>query len=120
MPQWPAQGVGRTVEICPISGRSLQAGPSSPHHRWVPDPELRKRVAASTGLSEPAADRVIDDVLAYYREAVEDYVRRRHTELQLYGTRNAEAFQRIGGELRARLVAAPELTERQLRRIVYG
>lgn len=99
----------------------MLANPSkNPHHQVVPEPELSQRISASTGLSDPEAERVIDDVLAYYHEPVDDYVRRRHAELQLYGIRNAQAFGRIAGELRARVVAAPELTERQLRRIVYG
>lgn len=92
----------------------------TPHHQEVPDPELSQRISASTGLSDREAQRVIDDVLAYFREPVDDYIRRRHAELQLYGIRNAQAFGRIAGELRARVVAAPVLTERQLRRIVYG
>lgn len=84
------------------------------------DPELVARVAGSAGLSEAEAARVIGDVLAHFREPVEDYVRRRHAELQLYGTRNAEAFRVIRTELEQRLVAAPHLSERQLRRLIYG
>lgn len=59
-------------------------------------------------------------MVAYYREPVEEVVRSRHRTLQTYGTRNPEAFALIAGELRRRVVAAPELSERQLRRIVYG
>jgi hypothetical protein len=86
----------------------------------VPDPELISRIAGSSGLSESEAARVIGDVLAHYAEPLEDYVRRRHTHLQLYGARNAEIFRIIQRELVERLVAAPALTERQLRRIIYG
>mgnify|MGYP003529913892 CR=1 FL=1 len=63
---------------------------------------------------------VVDDVLAWYREPVEEYVRRRHAHFQLHGVRNPEAFRLIAGELRERLVAPPELSERQLRRMIYG
>lgn len=84
------------------------------------DPELTARIAATTGLTDAEAQRVIDDVLAFYAEPVDAFVRRRHSELQLTGTRNAQAFARIAGELRDRLVGAPDLSERQLRRIVYG
>jgi hypothetical protein len=61
----------------------------------------------------------VEDVLAWYREPVEDYVRRRHAHYQLYGKRNAEIFKLIAAELNTRLVAAPALSERQLRRIIY-
>jgi hypothetical protein len=40
--------------------------------------------------------------------------------LRSNGKRNSEIFALIAGELGDRLVAAPELSERQLRRIVYG
>ena len=84
------------------------------------DAELVDHVVATTGLSPEVAERVVEDVLAYHAEPVADYVRRRHAELKTYGARNPEVFSRIGEELRHRVVAAPDLTERQLRRLVYG
>ncbi|UOX89213.1 hypothetical protein MUY14_00775 [Amycolatopsis sp. FBCC-B4732] len=86
----------------------------------VPDTEIVDRVAASTGLPPGVAARVVDDVLAFYRTPTEAYVRRRHTELQAEGRKNPEIFPLIAAELRGRLVAAPALSERQLRRIVYS
>lgn len=86
----------------------------------MPDADLVARVAASTGLRPSEAARVIDDVVAYYAEPTEDYVRRRHDELQTYGLKNAAIFEQISTELSGRVVAAPVLSLRQLRRIVYG
>jgi hypothetical protein len=84
------------------------------------DPELIDRVAGSAGLTPAEAARVVQDVLAWYREPVEDYVRRRHAHHHLYGRRNPETFELIAAELAGRVVAAPPLSQRQLRRIVYG
>lgn len=84
------------------------------------DAELIGRIAASTGLSAGEAARVVADVVGWYREPVEDYVRRRHASLRIYGKKNQEIFALIAAELAQRLVAAPGLSERQLRRIVYG
>ncbi|WP_208542842.1 hypothetical protein [Nocardioides euryhalodurans] len=84
------------------------------------DPDLVDHVAATTGLSPAVAARVVEDVLAFQAEPVADYVRRRHAHLKTYGLRNPEIFARISEELGQRLVAAPELSERQLRRLVYG
>jgi exonuclease VII large subunit len=81
---------------------------------------LIDRVTDSTGLTPGEAARVVEDVLAWYREPVEDYVRRRHAHHQLYGKRNPEIFALIADELADRAVAAPTMSERQLRRIVYG
>jgi hypothetical protein len=84
------------------------------------DRTLVERVVTSTGLTTGEAARLVEDVVAYYAETVDDYVRRRHRELQTYGTKNPEIFARIAAELADRVVAAPDLSERQLRRIVYG
>lgn len=84
------------------------------------DRELLSHLVATTGLSEAEVSRVVEDVMAYLSEPVEEYVRRRHAELKTYGAKNAQIFERIAAELAERVVAAPVLTERQLRRIVYG
>ncbi|WUP82305.1 hypothetical protein OHB01_36240 [Microbispora hainanensis] len=63
---------------------------------------------------------MVADVLAYFGEPAEEYVRRRHGELKSRGLTNDQIFPRISAELAGRRVAAPELTLRQLRRIVYG
>lgn len=83
-------------------------------------PDLVDHLTATTGLDRAVVRRVVEDVLAFHAEPVADYVRRRHAELRTYGARNPEIFARIAEELRRRVVAAPELSERQLRRLVYG
>jgi len=85
-----------------------------------PDPALVERIVASTGLSPAEAARVVEDVVAFHAESVEDFVRRRHAHLKTYGAKNDEIFTRIAEELAGRVVAAPELTARQLRRLIYG
>ncbi|PZF79563.1 hypothetical protein [Jiangella anatolica] len=82
--------------------------------------DLVEQIVRTTGLSPGEARRVVADVAAYFSEPVEDYVRRRHHELQLRGGKNDEIFERIQAELAHRPVRAPELSARQLRRIVYG
>ncbi|MEU7056221.1 hypothetical protein [Streptomyces sp. NPDC046197] len=82
--------------------------------------ELLDHLARSTSLTRGEALRVIQDVLAYFDETTEEYVRRRHRELQAQGLVNATIFERIEADLKYRAVAPPELSLRQLRRIVYG
>ena len=84
------------------------------------DPVLVAHLVGSTGLSASEAARVVEDVVAFHAEPVEAFVRRRHGELKTYGAKNPEIFARIADELASRVVAAPPLTERQLRRLVYG
>ena len=88
----------------------------------MPDPfpqDLVRYLAASTGLPQATAVRVIADVAAYYNETIEEFVRRRHGELQRRQRKNEEIWPLIAAELAERRFAAPGLSERQLRRIVY-
>ncbi|GAA1523808.1 hypothetical protein GCM10009678_01290 [Actinomadura kijaniata] len=82
--------------------------------------DLIDHLTRTSPLSAGEAARVVADVLAYFGEPVEVFVRRRHAELQARGLTNAEIFRRVAAELAARRVAPPQLSERQLRRIVYG
>ena len=86
----------------------------------MPDPALVVHVLATTSLTEGEAARVIDDVVAFHAQGVEEFVRVRHVRLKAYGAKNPEIFAQIATELGTRVFAAPTLTERQLRRIVYG
>jgi hypothetical protein len=64
--------------------------------------------------------RVVADVLSYFSEPADAFVRRRHRELQADGLANAEIFTKIAEELAGRRVVAATLSARQLRRLVYG
>ena len=82
--------------------------------------DLVRYLAASTGLPQPTTIRVVADINAYYNVTVEEYVRRRHAELRRKNRKNDEIWPQIAAELDNRRFTAPDLTERQLRRIVYG
>jgi len=89
----------------------------------MPDPfpqDLARYLASSTGLPQPTAVRVIADVTTYFGETIEEFVRRRHVELQRGQHKNREIWPAIAAELGQRRFAAPGLSERQLRRMVYG
>jgi len=82
--------------------------------------DLIDHLVRTTPLRRGEAARIVLDVLAYFDETTEEYVRRRHRELQSRGLANTEIFARISSELPRRAVAPPDLSLRQLRRIVYG
>ena len=82
--------------------------------------ELIDHLTRTSPLSAGEAARVVADVLGYFAEPAEDFVRRRHRELKSRGLTNDEAFGVIVAELPLRRVAPPRYTPRQLRRLVYG
>ena len=82
--------------------------------------DLVEYLSGTGPLSHAEAARVIADVLGYFCEAPDEFVRRRHRELKTGGLTNDQAFRQIAAELPHRRYAPPELSLRQLRRIVYG
>jgi hypothetical protein len=102
-------------EPCVLRGRRARSEIVSGLYR-----DLVDHLNRTTGLSAGEAARVIDDVIAYFAESADTYVRRRHGELRVRGLTNEEIFRRIAAELPRRRVTPPELSQRQLRRIVYG
>jgi hypothetical protein len=81
---------------------------------------LLEHLERTTRLSQAEAARVVAEVLQFFNESLEEFVGRRHAELQNEELKNADIYARIRTELRARRFAAPVLSERQIRRMVYG
>lgn len=82
--------------------------------------ELVTYLVRSTRLTASEARRVLDEVLTYMDETAEDFIRRRHLALQSQGFSNTEIFARLATEIAGRRFRATELSERQIRRIIYG
>jgi hypothetical protein len=94
------------------------AGSVALAHR--PFEDLVAHLTQSSSLGSGEAARLIDEVVGYFSEPADAFVRRRHGELKARGLTNDRAFEQIAIELQQRLVAPPRYTLRQLRRIIYG
>lgn len=82
--------------------------------------DVQRRLVSVLGLSRAQAGRAVDEVLDSLGLEVDEFIARRHAELQAQGESNAEIFERIAEELRALRFKAPELSARQIRRRIYG
>ena len=85
-----------------------------------PYDDLIAHLVRSTPLNTGEAARVVADVVGYFAEELPEFVRRRHAELKDRGLTNDQIFAVVGAELAVRRVAPPQLSARQLRRMVYG
>ena len=63
---------------------------------------------------------MVEEVLAYFAESPEQFIRRRHAQLQADEEKNDAIFDQIAAELKGRRFSAPELSQRQIRRLIYG
>jgi hypothetical protein len=82
--------------------------------------DLIAHLERSSPLGPSELGRLVDELLAYFSESVDEFVVRRHRELQTEELRNDAIFERLADELRQRRFAAPSLSQRQIRRLIYG
>lgn len=113
------------AQVCPSPGKFVAKDRHVMHLRIRMESiggleDLVGYVERTTRLSRQEAARVVADVLAYFSESTEQFVRRRHSELQAQALRNPEIFERIAVELVERRFASAALSARQIRRLVYG
>jgi hypothetical protein len=82
--------------------------------------DLLAHLVRTSRLGHAEVEKLVRETLDYFSESVEQFVTRRHAELQAEDLRNDAIFERIRAELAERRFAAPPLSERQIRRLVYG
>ncbi len=82
--------------------------------------DLLAHLARMTRGDGAEVEKVVRETLDYFSETVEQFVARRHAELQAEDLRNDAIWERIAEELRTRRFSAPPLSARQIRRLVYG
>jgi hypothetical protein len=79
-----------------------------------------QRLQAVCGLGREAAARAVSEVADAFAYEVDDFVSARHAELRARGLDNTGIFRLIKLELRQLRFKAPPLSDRQLRRRIYG
>jgi hypothetical protein len=82
--------------------------------------ELIAYLSRTSRLTGQEAQRVVEEVLSFLQETPEEFVRRRHHELQIQGLPNSVIYARLAEELTRWRFRAPGYTVRQIRRMIYG
>jgi hypothetical protein len=88
----------------------------------VTDPieDAIQRLQALCGLPRTLAARAVSEVADAFMLTPEEYVTHRHAELQARGLDNTGIFRVLRTELAELRFKAPSLSDRQLRRRIYG
>lgn len=84
------------------------------------DNELIDHLCRSSQLTAKEAERVVAEVLSYFSQTPEEFLRTRHQELQSQGYGNSAIFTTLQIEMSNRRFGAKPLTTRQIRRAIYG
>jgi len=82
--------------------------------------EIIGHLVRTSRLTHAEAARLVNEVLAFLNERPDEFVCRRHRNLQAAGLSNAEIYARLQAELSAWRFRAPAYSERQIRRLIYG
>lgn len=82
--------------------------------------DLVAYLVRTSRLTHSDAVRLVDDVLSFLDEQPEEFVCRRHRALKAEGLPNSEIYRRLQDEVSCWRFRAPEYSERQIRRLIYG
>jgi len=82
--------------------------------------DLIDHLCRHSPLTADQAKQIVAEVNHYYRESVATFVCRRHKELQHHGLSNSAIYAALMNELPQRRFSSEPLSERQIRRLIYG
>jgi len=85
----------------------------------APD-ELIDHLCRQSSMTASEARRLVTEILSFYDENLDQFIRRRHRELRASGLSNSTIFQTIQQELPQHRFLVLPITERQIRRVIYG
>jgi hypothetical protein len=84
------------------------------------EPGFRAHLLRIVDVSERQLDKLLLELMDHWSETQEDAVLRMHSELQRDGVPNRLVYGLIRDSLSSRRYAPRPLTERQIRRLIYG
>jgi hypothetical protein len=82
--------------------------------------DLIAYLTRTSRLTPSEALHVVGEVMSFLNDRPEEFICRRHRVLQAEGLPNTEIYARLRDELERWRFRAPDYTERQIRRLIYG
>jgi len=81
--------------------------------------ELKERLFHIIPIENIDYNKLYEEILSFFSETEENYLIRRHKELQNDGYKNNEIYPMLSEEITQRLFKGNKLTDRQIKRIIY-
>jgi len=82
--------------------------------------EFKRHLELTYDIAEKDSDQLMEEFLAYFGSTLDEFVRARHGQLQKAGKKNPEIYRQILREAGTIRFAEKALSERRVRRIIYG
>ena len=84
------------------------------------DQRFKNHLVSQFSLTDSQAEMLLLEINEYFNKTAEEYIQKKHYELQAMGKRNDEIYKIIQKELEVIRVKPPSFSLRQIRRIIYG
>jgi hypothetical protein len=84
------------------------------------DEKFKNYLLSAYPVDESLLNHLIDDLGDYFSDDVKDFITQRHEQLHGEGLRNDHIYQKIQKELKERRFIGPDMSLRQIRRVIYG
>lgn len=88
--------------------------------KLIIDETFRNYLLSSYPVDAGLLDRLVDDLGEYFSHSVQDFIISRHRELHGSGIRNQEIYVQIQKEIKEKRFTGPDMSVRQIRRVIYG
>jgi len=84
------------------------------------DEQFKNYLLSAYPVDESLLNHLVEDLGDYFSRDSKDFISFRHQQLHSEGLKNNEIYIQIQNELKERRFAAPEMSIRQIRRVIYG
>ena len=81
--------------------------------------ELKDRLSHIISIEKIDIDKLYNELLSFFSESEQNYIARRHKELQKEKYKNNEIYSILIREIKNHLFVGRKLSERQIKRIIY-
>lgn len=81
--------------------------------------KLKERLSHVIDTNSFNINKLYEELLSFFSETEDNFITRRHRELKEEGYINKEIYSIVSGELKDNLFKGRNLTERQIKRIIY-
>ncbi len=81
--------------------------------------ELKDRLSSIILTDSIDFNKLYEEILSFFSETVNEYISRRHLELKNEGFKNKEIYSILSREVSQNLFKSKNLSERQIKRIIY-
>ncbi len=84
------------------------------------DEQLKNYLLSAYPIDESLLDHIVDDLSEYFSSDVNDFINKRHQQLHNIGMKNEQIYLKIQKELKEKRFIGPDMSLRQIRRVIYG